>query len=54
MYGAGSAQAQHIQIARGMELDVKKKLAQRLAGISAEPAAEAGKVRVAGPDRRHS
>jgi 4-hydroxybutyryl-CoA dehydratase/vinylacetyl-CoA-Delta-isomerase len=33
MHGAGSPQAQRIQIARQMELDYKKRLARRLAGI---------------------
>ncbi len=33
MHGAGSPQAQRIQIARQMQLDFKKQLAQRLAGI---------------------
>lgn len=34
MHGAGSPQAQRIQIARQMELDKKKSLAKRLAGIA--------------------
>ena len=34
MHGAGSPQAQRIQIARQMQLDVKKQLAQNLAGIA--------------------
>ncbi len=33
MHGAGSPQAQRIQIARQMQLDIKKQLAQNLAGI---------------------
>ena len=33
MHGAGSPQAQRIQIARQMQLDFKKQLAQALAGI---------------------
>jgi 4-hydroxybutyryl-CoA dehydratase/vinylacetyl-CoA-Delta-isomerase len=33
LHGAGSPQAQRIQIARQMQLDVKKQLAQHLAGI---------------------
>lgn len=33
LHGAGSPQAQRVQIARLMDLDEKKKLAQRLAGI---------------------
>jgi 4-hydroxybutyryl-CoA dehydratase/vinylacetyl-CoA-Delta-isomerase len=36
MHGAGSPQAQRIQIARQMQLDFKKALAQKLAGISDE------------------
>ncbi|MCJ9728658.1 4-hydroxyphenylacetate 3-hydroxylase family protein [Bradyrhizobium sp. PRIMUS42] len=36
MHGAGSPQAQRIQIARGMELEFKKDLAKELAGISSE------------------
>lgn len=34
MHGAGSPQAQRIQIARQAQLDFKKDLAQKLAGIS--------------------
>jgi len=40
MHGAGSPQAQRIQIARQMEVEYKKRLAKRLAGIdddAAEP-----------------
>ncbi len=33
MHGAGSPQAQRIQIARQMQLDFKKQLAKALAGI---------------------
>lgn len=33
LHGAGSPQAQRVQIARGSEMDDKKKLAKRLAGI---------------------
>ena len=33
LHGAGSPQAQRIQIARGMRLDEKKARARRLAGI---------------------
>ena len=40
MHGAGSPQAQRIQIARAMELDFKKSLAQILAGIEPQAAAE--------------
>jgi 4-hydroxybutyryl-CoA dehydratase/vinylacetyl-CoA-Delta-isomerase len=36
MHGAGSPQAQRIQIARQMQLDFKKQLAQRLAGIDSK------------------
>jgi len=36
MHGAGSPQAQRIQIARQMQLDFKKQLAQKLAGINDE------------------
>ncbi len=39
MHGAGSPQAQRIQIARQMELDYKKRLAKRLAGVGEEEAA---------------
>ena len=37
MHGAGSPQAQRIQIARQMNLEEKKKLAQNLAGITPKP-----------------
>jgi 4-hydroxybutyryl-CoA dehydratase / vinylacetyl-CoA-Delta-isomerase len=37
MHGAGSPQAQRIQIARQMKLEEKMKLAQSLAGIKAKP-----------------
>ena len=33
LHGAGSPQAQRIQIARQMDIEVKKSLAKRLAGI---------------------
>ena len=36
MHGAGSPQAQRIQIARQMQLDFKKQLAKKLAGIDAD------------------
>ncbi|MDJ0835650.1 MAG: 4-hydroxyphenylacetate 3-hydroxylase N-terminal domain-containing protein [Acidobacteriota bacterium] len=36
LHGAGSPQAQRIQIARQMQLDVKKRLAENLAGITRE------------------
>ncbi|HKV10391.1 MAG TPA: 4-hydroxyphenylacetate 3-hydroxylase N-terminal domain-containing protein [Thermoanaerobaculia bacterium] len=43
MHGAGSPQAQRIQIARQMELDYKKQLARRLAGAGEEePTPEEG------------
>jgi 4-hydroxybutyryl-CoA dehydratase/vinylacetyl-CoA-Delta-isomerase len=34
MHGAGSPQAQRIQIARQMDLEMKKDLAKQLAGIA--------------------
>ena len=40
MHGAGSPQAQRIQIARQMQLDIKKQLAQNLAGIGTDTAEE--------------
>jgi 4-hydroxybutyryl-CoA dehydratase/vinylacetyl-CoA-Delta-isomerase len=40
LHGAGSPQAQRIQIARQMQLDVKKQLARNLAGIDTEVAEE--------------
>ena len=40
LHGAGSPQAQRIQIGRQMQLDFKKRLAQTLAGIAPETAAE--------------
>jgi len=40
MHGAGSPQAQRIQIARQMKLEEKKKLAQSLAGIEEDPKRE--------------
>ncbi|MGQ0547690.1 MAG: 4-hydroxyphenylacetate 3-hydroxylase C-terminal domain-containing protein [Betaproteobacteria bacterium] len=36
MHGAGSPQAQRVQIARGMQIELKKQLARTLAGVSAE------------------
>jgi 4-hydroxybutyryl-CoA dehydratase/vinylacetyl-CoA-Delta-isomerase len=36
LHGAGSPQAQRVQIARLMQLDEKKALAAELAGIEAE------------------
>jgi 4-hydroxybutyryl-CoA dehydratase/vinylacetyl-CoA-Delta-isomerase len=38
MHGAGSPQAQRIQIARQMEIDYKKQLARKLAGVDEEAA----------------
>jgi 4-hydroxybutyryl-CoA dehydratase/vinylacetyl-CoA-Delta-isomerase len=35
MHGAGSPQAQRVQIARAMQVESKKQLARRLAGIEA-------------------
>jgi len=40
MHGAGSPQAQRIQIARQMQLEYKKKLAKRLANINEGEASE--------------
>lgn len=37
MHGAGSPQAQRVQIARGMEIDKKRKLARKLAGAGPDP-----------------
>ncbi len=37
MHGAGSPQAQRIQIARQMKLEEKKELARSLAGIAPQP-----------------
>jgi len=37
MHGAGSPQAQRIQIARMMQLETKKRLAKNLAGIKSNP-----------------
>jgi 4-hydroxybutyryl-CoA dehydratase / vinylacetyl-CoA-Delta-isomerase len=39
MHGAGSPQAQRIQIYRNMQLEFKQQLAQRLAGIDLSDAA---------------
>jgi 4-hydroxybutyryl-CoA dehydratase/vinylacetyl-CoA-Delta-isomerase len=36
LHGAGSPQAQRIQIARQMDVESKKKMAKRLAGIEKE------------------
>ena len=36
MHGAGSPQAQRIQIARAMQIEFKKQLAKTLAGIAPE------------------
>ncbi|MCQ4504478.1 hypothetical protein NON27_30440, partial [Vibrio parahaemolyticus] len=40
MHGAGSPQAQRIQIARSMQIELKKELAKALAGISSRTRAE--------------
>jgi len=40
MHGAGSPQAQRIQIGRQMQLEFKKQLAKNLAGIAPESAEE--------------
>ena len=44
LHGAGSPQAQRIQIARQMQVETKKRLAKKIAGIddSAEPEEEGG------------
>ena len=41
MHGAGSPQAQRVQIARQMDLDYKKQLAKTLAGVNGEDEAAA-------------
>ncbi len=43
MHGAGSPQAQRIQIGRAMQLEFKKQLAKTLAGIAPESAEEIGR-----------
>jgi 4-hydroxybutyryl-CoA dehydratase/vinylacetyl-CoA-Delta-isomerase len=40
MHGAGSPQAQRVQIQRMMDLDAKKALAQKLAGVTPEAASD--------------
>jgi 4-hydroxybutyryl-CoA dehydratase/vinylacetyl-CoA-Delta-isomerase len=40
MHGAGSPQAQRVQIAREMQLEFKKSLARTLAGIAPDSAEE--------------
>ena len=42
MHGAGSPQAQRVQIARAMQVEFKKQLAKTLAGISPDTSAEVG------------
>jgi 4-hydroxybutyryl-CoA dehydratase/vinylacetyl-CoA-Delta-isomerase len=42
MHGAGSPQAQRIQIARAMQIEFKKSLAKTLAGIAPESSEEPG------------
>ena len=44
LHGAGSPQAQRIQILRGMEVERKKSYAEDLAGIGAGIRREAGKT----------
>jgi 4-hydroxybutyryl-CoA dehydratase / vinylacetyl-CoA-Delta-isomerase len=51
MHGAGSPQAQRIQIARGMDLEGKKRLARALAGVD-EPATPDGEKGTNGDPRR--
>jgi 4-hydroxybutyryl-CoA dehydratase / vinylacetyl-CoA-Delta-isomerase len=51
MHGAGSPQAQRIQIARGMDLEAKKRLARALAGVD-EPAPPEGEKDTNGNSRR--
>ena len=40
MHGAGSPQAQRIQISRQMQIEFKKQLAKNLAGIAPDSSAE--------------
>ena len=40
MHGAGSPQAQRIQISRQMQIETKKRMAKGLAGIASEPPQE--------------
>jgi 4-hydroxybutyryl-CoA dehydratase/vinylacetyl-CoA-Delta-isomerase len=40
MHGAGSPQAQRIQMARASQLDVRKSLAEKLAGVAGEEATD--------------
>ncbi|MGA7689066.1 MAG: 4-hydroxyphenylacetate 3-hydroxylase N-terminal domain-containing protein [Jiangellales bacterium] len=42
LHGAGSPQAQRVEIARKIDLDADKAMARRLAGIDAAPAGDAG------------
>lgn len=51
LHGAGSPQAQRIQIGRAMQLEFKKDLAKALAGIGPQPGeqADAGSGAAAGP-----
>jgi 4-hydroxybutyryl-CoA dehydratase/vinylacetyl-CoA-Delta-isomerase len=42
MHGAGSPQAQRVQIARAMQVEFKKQLARTLSGIAPEPVEEPG------------
>jgi len=45
MHGAGSPQAQRVQIARAMQVEFKKQLARTLAGIASRAAEERGERR---------
>jgi 4-hydroxybutyryl-CoA dehydratase/vinylacetyl-CoA-Delta-isomerase len=51
MHGAGSPQAQRIQIARAMDLDAKKRLARSLAGIDEPTPPNGEKDKTGGPRR---
>ena len=51
MHGAGSPQAQRIQIARGMDLEGKKRLARTLAGVGDPPARDDEKDPIGGAGR---
>lgn len=51
MHGAGSPQAQRIQIARQMQIETKKRMAKALAGIAGEPPQEPSREGVEYLDR---
>ena len=51
MHGAGSPQAQRIQIARQMQIETKKRMAKGLAGIASEPPEEPSREGVQYLDR---